>query len=135
MMEYLYYLELGSLVNSVNQYARGYGVMSKSDKLYMYNTNLMHAISHNADTGTQREAFFVNQIKSAFYNDHTLLDEHLLLSSQGDFLIENKYTVEVGGSGKSFAQVKDVDNAFVAADNIEVGVGNKIPLWLFGFLY
>ena len=135
LMEYLYYLELGSLVNSVNQHARGYGVMSKADKLYMYNTNLMHAISHNADTGTQREAFFVNQVKSAFYNDHTLLDEHLLLSLQGDFLIENRYTVEVGGKGKSFGQLKGVDNAFVVADDIEVGVGNKIPLWLFGFLY
>jgi predicted AAA+ superfamily ATPase len=102
LMEYLYYLELGSLLNSVNQHARGYGVVSKPDKLYMYNTNLMHAISHNADIGTQREAFFVNQVKSAFYNEPKLLDEHLLLSTRGDFLIENKYTVEIGGKGKSY---------------------------------
>jgi len=135
LMEYLYYLELGSLLNSVNQHARGYGVMSKADKLYMYNTNLMHAISHNAEIGTQREVFFVNQVKSAFYNTAKLLDEHLLLPTQGDFLIENRYTVEIGGKNKSFEQIKDVKDSFVVADDIEVGFGNKIPLWLFGFMY
>jgi len=135
LMEYIHYLELGSLLNSVNQHARGYGVMSKPDKLYMYNTNLMQAISHNADIGTQREAFFVNQVKSACYNEPHLLDDHLLLSTKGDFLVQNRYTVEIGGKNKSFEQVKDAPNAFVVADDIEVGFGNKIPLWLFGFLY
>ncbi len=135
LMEYLYYLELGSLLNSVNQKARGYGVVSKPDKLYMYNTNLMQAISHNANIGTQREAFFVNQIKSACYNEAHLLDDHLLLSKKGDFLVQNKYTVEIGGKNKSFEQVKDIENSFVIADDIEVGFGSKIPLWLFGFLY
>ena len=135
LLEYLHYLELGSLTNSVNQKARGYGVISKPDKLFMYNTNLMHAISHNADKGTQREAFFVNQIKSADYNEPKLIDERLLLASEGDFLIDGKYTIEVGGKGKSFDQVKDIENSYIAADDIEVGFGNKIPLWLFGFLY
>jgi len=101
----------------------------------MYNTNLMHAIAHNADKGTQREVFFVNQIKSADYNNPKLLDERLLLANDGDFLIDGKYTVEVGGRGKSFHQVKNIDNAYIAADDIEVGFGNKIPLWLFGFMY
>ncbi len=135
LLEYLHYLELGSLTTAVNQKARGYGVISKPDKLFMYNTNLMHAISHNADRGTQREAFFVNQLKSADYNTPRLIDERLLLANDGDFLIEGKYTVEVGGKNKSFEQVKDVENAFIAADDIEVGFGNKIPLWLFGFMY
>jgi predicted AAA+ superfamily ATPase len=135
LMEYLHYLEMGSLINSVNQKARGYGVVSKPDKLLMYNTNLMHAISHNADKGTQREAFFVNQIKSADYNTPKLIDERILLAQEGDFLIEGRYTVEVGGKGKSFDQVKEVEDAYIAADDIEVGFGNKIPLWLFGFMY
>ena len=135
LLEYLHYLELGSLTNSVNQKARGYGVISKPDKLFMYNTNLMHAISHNADKGTQREAFFVNQIKSADYDKPKLIDERILLANEGDFLIDGKYTLEVGGKNKSFEQIKKVDNAFIAADDIEVGFGNKIPLWLFGFMY
>lgn len=135
LMEYIYYLELGSLLNAVNQKARGYGVVSKPDKLYMYNTNLMQAISHNADIGTQREAFFVNQVKSAFYNKPTFIDDHFLLSGHGDFLIDNRYTVEIGGKSKGFEQVKDMPDAYVVADDIEAGFGNKIPLWLFGFLY
>jgi len=28
-----------------------------------------------------------------------------------------------------------IENSFIASDDIEVGFGNKIPLWLFGFLY
>ncbi|HHH37202.1 MAG TPA: AAA family ATPase, partial [Epsilonproteobacteria bacterium] len=84
LVEYLHYLELGSLINTVNQKARGYGVLSKPDKLLMYNTNLMHAISHNADKGTRREAFFVNQIKSAAYNIPRLIDERILLAPEGD---------------------------------------------------
>jgi hypothetical protein len=42
---------------------------------------------------------------------------------------------EIGGAKKSFNQIKDVENSFVVADDIEVGFGAKIPLWLFGFLY
>jgi predicted AAA+ superfamily ATPase len=135
LMEYIHYLELGSLLNLVNQQARGYGVVSKPDKLYMYNTNIMQAISHNADIGTQREAFFVNQVKSAFYNRPSILEDDLLLSTQGDFLIQNRYTVEIGGKSKGFNQIKELPDSYVVADDIEVGFGNKIPLWLFGFLY
>jgi len=135
LLEYIHYLELGSLVNSVNQKARGYGVMTKPDKLFMYNTSLMKSISQNVDKGTQRETFFVNQIKSALYNKATLIDENILLSQYGDFKVLNTYTVEVGGKNKSFKQIENIENSFVVADDIESGFGNKIPLWLFGFLY
>ena len=53
----------------------------------------------------------------------------------GDFLVDDKYTFEIGGKNKSFEQIKNIDNSFVVADNIESGFKNKIPLWLFGFLY
>jgi len=45
------------------------------------------------------------------------------------------YTFEVGGKNKSFNQIKDVANSFIASDILEVGIGNKISLWLFRFLY
>ena len=135
LSEYLHYLELGSLTNSVNYQARGYGVVSKPDKIFMYNTNLMKAIANNSNKGTQRETFFVNQIKSAYYNESRLIDDTILLSNSGDFKLLNNYTVEIGGKNKSFEQIKDMPNSFVVADEIEIGFGNKIPLWLFGFLY
>ncbi len=135
LSEYLHYLELGSLINSVNFQARGYGVVSKPDKIFMYNTNLMKAIAGNVNKGTQRETFFVNQIKSAYYNQSKLIDDTILLSKNGDFKLLNQYTVEIGGKNKGFNQIKDLENSFIAADEIEIGFKNKIPLWLFGFLY
>ncbi len=42
---------------------------------------------------------------------------------------------EIGGRKKGFDQVKQSKNAFLACDEIELGVGAKIPLWMFGFLY
>jgi len=55
--------------------------------------------------------------------------------TKGDFLVNEKFTFEIGGKNKSFKQIKDISNSFVVADDIEIGSGNKIPLWLFGFLY
>ena len=55
--------------------------------------------------------------------------------ASGDFLINGKYTFEIGGKNKGFTRIKDMKNSFLAVDNIEICTGNKIPLWLFGFLY
>lgn len=54
---------------------------------------------------------------------------------KGDFLVDGMYLFEIGGPGKSFEQIKDITNSYLALDGIEFGRGNKIPLWLFGFLY
>ncbi len=135
LMEYIHYLDAGSLLNTVNYEARGYNIAAKPDKLYIHNTNLMYAISQNTNTGTMRETFFANQVKSSSYNTPSLLDENILLSDYGDFKVLNQYLVEIGGKNKSFDQIKDIENSFVVADDIEIGFGNKIPLWLFGFLY
>ena len=50
-------------------------------------------------------------------------------------LVDEKYTIEIGGKNKNFNQIKDISHSFIVADDIEIGFGNKIPLWLFGFLY
>ena len=135
LLEYLTLLEKANLTMSVNQKARGYGVLSKPDKLFMNNTNLIYAVSQNAEIGTLRETFFVNQIKSAYINNTKLIDDNILLSDNGDFLLKNRYTIEVGGKNKSFNQIKKIKNSFIIADDIEIGFGNKLPLWLVGFLY
>ena len=101
--------------------------MQKPDKIFMENSNLLHALSlTGVETGTERETFFVNQ----------LAYQHLVeYSKRGDFLIDRKYTIEAGGKSKDGKQIAGVPNAFIAADNIEYALGNKIPLWLFGFMY
>jgi len=49
--------------------------------------------------------------------------------------VDGKWTFEVGGRGKRFGQIADIPDSFVVSDDLETGFGNKIPLWLFGFLY
>ena len=62
--------------------------------------------------------------------------EHRLESyKKGDFLVDERYIFEVGGKKKGYKQIKDIPENYVVADDIEIGYGNKIPLWLFGLLY
>jgi hypothetical protein len=53
----------------------------------------------------------------------------------GDFLIDRKYTFEIGGKNKTIKQVAETKDSFLVLDDIEYGYKNKIPLRLFGFLY
>jgi len=135
MGDYLRYLEHASLLNRVPSSTKGTGKIRKPEKIYLYNTNLGNAINKTPHTGTSRETFFVNQIKSSFYNTSKLLDNSIALGLTGDFLIDETFTIEVGGKNKGFDQIRDTENAYLAVDNIEIGYKNKIPLWLFGFLY
>lgn len=123
---YIHYLTLGDVFLKVLPKTKGDTVFSKPSKLYLNNTNLAYAYCDNQDTGTLRESFFVNQLNNPY---------DIKYSKIGDFQIDNKYVVEIGGKNKSFKQIKELENSFVIADDIEVGFGNKIPLWLFGFLY
>jgi hypothetical protein len=91
------------------------------------NSNLMYALtSRAANTGNIRESFFANQLG---------YKHKIMYSDKGDFLINEKYVFEIGGKDKSMKQIEGIENAFIAADGIEYGFQNKIPLWLFGFLY
>ena len=101
--------------------------MSRPDKIYLDNTNLMYALSREVDTGCRRETFFLNQLRASGHD--------VTYPKKGDFLVDGTHLFEVGGSGKGFSQIKDMPDSYVVADDIEVGIGNKIPLWLFGFLY
>ncbi|TCD47984.1 AAA family ATPase [Chlorobium sp. N1] len=135
MYEYLERLQDAGLLNLIRSRGRGYEVMTKPDKILLENANLLHAISESPNTGTQRELFFVNQLKNAF-NDHQGIVSSLVeLSGKGDYIVRSTYTFEVGGANKGFDQLRGVENSYVAADDLEVGFRNNIPLWLFGFLY
>jgi len=126
LYKYITYLGRSELLHHIIFDAKRFQNLQKPDKLYLNNTNLFNALCINSNIGTVRETFFVSM----------LYKQHLVnYASRGDFLIDAKYTVEIGGKNKSFNQIKDLENSFVVADDIEVGFGNKIPLWLFGFLY
>lgn len=106
--------------------------LQKPDKLLMDNTNLLYTFSDGKpETGTARETFFCNQWASA---GHKI--EYGGLKT-GDFRIDHKNVIEVGGAGKDYSQINDADikNAALAVDNIDMANGRKIPLWAFGCLY
>ena len=125
LYRYLEYLKRGKILNLIRSKSKGDTIFTKPQKLYLNNTNLHNAYCNNAHIGTIREVFLMSMI-----------DEELLeVPKKGDFLIDEKYLVEIGGKNKSFKQIKDIANSYVIADDIEIGFGNKIPLWLFGFLY
>lgn len=126
LYQYIEYLSLGNIFYPLKAKAKSDTVFSKPSKLYLNNTNLNSYYCENKDIGTIRELFFASQ---------TRVNHTLFCPIKGDFLVDSKYTFEIGGKDKSFAQIKDIQNSFIAADDIEVGFGNKIPLWLFGFLY
>ncbi len=127
LMNYLYYLaEIGLTINLYKE-AKGNGKLQKPSKIYLDNTNLMYILSpYNANVGTVRETFFANQLG----NKH-----HLSYHETADFFVDETYSFEVGGKDKSGKQIQDLKNAFIVSDDIEYGYLNKIPLWLFGFLY
>ena len=126
LYDYISYLNDGQMLLLVDENVSGIKKISKPAKIYLNNTNLLYAYCDESEKGTIRETFFANQVSSKF---------KLNVSKSGDFLVNKKYLFEIGGKNKSFTQIKDVQNAYVAADDMEIGFGNKIPLWLFGFLY
>lgn len=126
LYHYLHYLQMGGLIIMVKQLAKGNTILSKPEKLYLGNTNLNFSYCNNSEAGTIREEFFANQLQS---------NHQIHYAKSGDFLVDEKYTFEVGGKNKDFKQISGIKNSFVVADDIEIGSGRKIPLWLFGFLY
>lgn len=63
------------------------------------------------------------------------VDNEITMPANGDFLVDGKFLIEVGGKGKDFSQIADLPDSYLAVDNVEIGVGNRIPLWMLGLLY
>jgi len=126
LYQYIHYLNLGNLLYSLKAKTKGDTIFTKPSKLYLNNPNLTFYYCPKSAIGTIREQFFTNMLR---------VNHQLSYPTKGDFLVDEKFTFEVGGKNKDFKQIANLSNSFVASDDIEVGFGNKIPLWLFGFLY
>lgn len=127
LLHALQLLERARLIQQVNKPNKGIGILTKPEKIYLNNTNLAVTLSpQNNNVGNNRETFFVNQL-NGLYPIH--------LAEKGDFLVNEKYTFEVGGKNKKQVQIQGVSDAFIVKDDIEIGVGNVVPLYLFGLLY
>lgn len=127
LKSYFKHLEDAGLVRALPRATQKFSQLESPAKVYLDNPNQLFAIaSHLPDKGTTRETFFLSMVS----HSHAVK-----LPKNGDFLVDDRIYFEVGGRKKSFNQVKSEKSAFLACDNIEKGIGAKIPLWLFGFLY
>lgn len=127
LITYLYFLQEAHIIKNLYKDAKGITQLQKPDKIFLENTNLQYAFApDNANFGNIRETFFVNQVAYNHLAEYT---------KQGDIKIDRLSTFEIGGAKKSNKQIENVENSYIAADAIEYGSANKIPLWLFGFLY
>jgi len=126
LYNYIDYLHRAELLRHVTYEAKRFKSMQKPDKLYLAHPNLFGALCKKSEVGTMRETFFASMVSAGY---------SIYYVDRGDFLIDETYTFEIGGKNKSFDQIKELKNAFVVSDDIEIGFDNRIPLWLFGFLY
>lgn len=126
LINFFRYLEDLRIIHGLYSTGQGVTLMQKPEKIFLHHPNLFFALSGGrADMGSIRESFFVNQISAI---------ESVGYAEEGDFKV-GKYTFEVGGKSKKKRQIEGVRDAYIVSDDIEIGQGNKIPLWLFGFFY
>ncbi len=125
-LKMLYLLDRAGLLSLLTNKAKDYKHLTGPKKIYLNNANLMYALSGKISEGTMRETFFANQVGAV---------AALTMPKQGDFMADGKFLFEVGGSGKTFGQIANLPDSYLAVDDIEIGNGNRIPLWMFGCLY
>ena len=127
LIRYLHHLENARLIAMLYPEGTTLSALQKPEKIFLQNTNLAFTLcAETPNTGNARETFFYNQVQFKL---------PVAYASTGDFLVNNRWTVEVGGRTKDLSQIRTLPNSILALDNIELGTRNKIPLWLFGFLY
>jgi uncharacterized protein len=120
-------LEKAGLILQLSKVDKGIGLLTKPDKIYLHNSNISYALAYeNSNIGNARETFIANQLLGTI---------EFKLSEKTDFIVDYKYSFEIGGKNKGMNQVLGIENSFLVKDDIEFGAGNIIPLWLFGFLY
>ncbi len=124
--QYISLLTDAKLLNNLVISGKGISILQKPEKLYLENTNLAWALTGNPDVVNIRETFVLNQLINAGFDVN--------YPTAGDFLV-NETIIEVGGKGKNSTQVNHLPNYLIASDDIENGFGQKVPVWLFGFLY
>lgn len=119
-------MDKAALVRRLYATESGMNMLTKPEKILFYNTNLMYCLTPQVDPGTMRETYLASQLG---------VNHKLCMPNRGDLVVDGKWLFEVGGKGKGFTQIKDIEESYVVSDNMEIGHGNKIPLWLFGLLY
>ncbi len=127
LLKYLYYLDKAQIIRILGKDSFGINYLNKPNKVYLSNSNLAYTFGEDlVDIGNLRETFFLNQLS---------VKHSVTYPKKGDFFVDNKYLFEVGGKSKTQKQIAGIENSYIVSDDIEYGSSNKLPLWVFGFLY
>ena len=124
VMNYIKYLSDARLLNIL--YPIGENFPKKPARVMMNNSNLIYAIYPIlAEQSNVMETFMVN----ALWKDHKVNQD----KKRGTYLIDGEKRFRVYDAEKH--KIRFEEGIFYFRYNTEVGIGNKIPLWLLGFLY
>ena len=128
VVEYLKYLGDAKVLNLLYSDKKKIGKLSKPDKVYLENPNILYALTPTkAEIGTLRETFAICSLSESHTVEYG--------KAQRDFKVDGKYTFEIGGRSKGFSQIAGVENSYIFADDWDMPDGAKLPLWMLGFLY
>ena len=128
VVEYLKYLGDAKVLNLLYSDKKKIGKLSKPDKVYLENPNILCALTPTkAEIGTLRETFAICSLSESHTVEYG--------KAQGDFKVDGKYTFEIGGRSKGFSQIAGVENSYIFVDDWDMPDGAKLPLWMLGFLY
>ena len=128
VVEYLKYLGDAKVLNLLYSDKKRIGKLSKPDKVYLENPNILYALAPaKVEIGTLRETFAVDCLSEFHVVEYG--------KTQGDFKVDSKYTFEIGGRSKDFSQIAGMKGSYVFADDWDMPDGAKLPLWMLGFLY
>ncbi len=122
---YLVHLDDGKAITCLQKANKSIRGLEKPEKIYLNNPNQAVAICdpHQVNPGTLRELFFLCMVRE---------NHGVTIPPKGDFLVDDTLVFEVGGKGKTFKQINDLPDSYLALDGIEHGMGARIPLWIFG---
>ena len=128
VVEYLKYLGDAKVLNLLYSDKKRIGKLSKPDKVYLENPNILYALAPaKVEIGTLRETFAVDCLSESHVVEYG--------KTQGDFKVDSRYTFEIGGRSKDFSQIAGMKGSYVFADDWDMPDGAKLPLWMLGFLY
>ena len=123
VMNYIKYLADARLINMI--YNPGDSFPKKPAKIILHNTNLVYSIYPvKVDEQDVLETFMANSL----WKDHVVNKGGKGVS----FLVDEKLQLRVCTEG---LRIKSNPDVYYVMHRRELGRGNQIPLWLFGFLY
>ena len=119
---------LVALICSEVPFKKKIGKLTKPDKVYLENPNILYALAPSrVEIGTLRETFAICCLSESHNVEYG--------KTQGDFKVDGKYTFEIGGRSKDFSQIAGLKDSYIFADDWDIPDGAKLPLWMLGFLY